>query len=205
MVSLDKTNANALAQRALRLRRADLGLVPVQVYIREEHRDRLKRIEQALRLKELPTFVYNMDHGAMSNNWTTDSLFKALVESEYGQSGQISLKLVESMEPVIHVESHDHGDLQMQIVVAGSAVHASTVLCQASQVKDRAVFNEACLRLNTLYPLSSLGLVSVDGEDIYSIFGQLSARSPLANVIEEIHTLGHNALQAAGELHSYIY
>lgn len=194
-----------MAQKALRERRAELGLVPVQVYIREEYRERLKTIEHALRLKDLPTFVYTMDYGAMSINWTTQSLFQALHDSEYGKSGQISLKLLESIEPVIQIESHDHGDLLLQMIASGGEVHVSTILCHASQVRDRAAFNEACLRLNTLYPLSSFGLSTVDADDIYTVFGQLSARAPLANVIEEIHTLGHNAVQAAGELHSHLH
>jgi uncharacterized protein YjfI (DUF2170 family) len=36
------------------------------------------------------------------------------------------------------------------------------------------------------------------------IYGQLSARSPLGTVLEEIEILGHNAIVAAAELRSFI-
>ena len=196
---------NTQAQRAVRERMREQGLVLRQVYIREEHKDKLAHIEQALRRKELPPFVYAMDNGPMNQNWTTEALFEALKDSDYCKAGQITINLHHGSEPVIHIEAHDHGDLHMQMLASGGEVHVSTVLCHGDTVKDRTTFNEACLRLNTLYPLSSFGLSTVDGEDIYTVFGQLSARAPLANVIEEIHTLGHNALQAAGELHTHLH
>ncbi|WP_266170915.1 YjfI family protein [Dyella subtropica] len=181
------------------------GLVPEQVYIRKEHKEALARIEQMLRMPVLPPYVYLMDNDAMSQNWTTQSLFEALKESDYCKEGLASVAMHHGSEQTIHIEAHDHHDLQMQMLASGSEVHVSTVLCRADQVKDRATFNEACLRLNTIYPLSNLGLSRISGEDAYIMFGQLSARAPLANVIEEIHTLGHNALQAANELSTHIH
>jgi uncharacterized protein YjfI (DUF2170 family) len=71
-------------------------------------------------------------------------------------------------------------------------------------VHDRAAFNDACLRLNPLNPLSNLGLQSFDGEDVYVVFGELSTRSPLANIVEEIDVLARNTLQAAEALRPYI-
>ncbi|ODU53087.1 MAG: hypothetical protein ABS98_01950 [Lysobacteraceae bacterium SCN 69-48] len=146
-----------------------------------------------------------MDNKQMAHHWTTTSLFDALAASDYVKEGRARISLEHNSEAVILIEAHDHGDLPMQMLASGSEVHVSTVLCLASSVKDRGTFNEACLRLNPIYPLSNIGLSTVHGEDAYIVFGQLSALSPLANVIEEIHTLGHCATQAANELHPHIH
>ncbi|MEY2161349.1 YjfI family protein [Rhodanobacter sp. FW106-PBR-LB-2-11] len=195
----------ALAQRRFRERMKAMGLSPHQVFIREEHKEALSRIEQTLRLPTLPSYVYLMDNKQMAQHWTTTSLFEALAASDYVKEGRARISLEHNSEAVILIEAHDHGDLPMQMLASGSEVHVSTVLCLASSVKDRATFNEACLRLNPIYPLSNIGLGTVHGEDAYIVFGQLSALSPLASVIEEIHTLGHCATQAANELHPHIH
>ncbi|MBD8879827.1 MULTISPECIES: YjfI family protein [Rhodanobacter] len=195
----------AIAQRRFRERMRDMGLSPYQVFIREEHKEALSRIEQTLRLPTLPSYVYLMDNQAMAHQWTTRSLFEALQASDYVKEGRARISLEHAPEAVIHIEAHDHGDLPMQMLASGTEVHVSTVLCLASSVKDRGTFNDACLRLNPIYPLSNIGLSTVHGNDAYIVFGQLSALSPLANVIEEIHTLGHCATQAAHELHSHLH
>jgi len=182
----------------------EMGLAPYQVYIREEHKEALSRVEQTLRLPTLPSYVYLMDNQSMAHHWTTHSLFDALLASDYVKEGRARITLERGSEAVIYIEAHDHGDLPMQMLASGTEIQVSTILCLASSVKDRGTFNEACLRLNPIYPLSNFGLSTVGGEDAYIVFGQLSAMSPLGNVIEEIHTLGHCATQAANELHSHL-
>ena len=44
---------------------------------------------------------------------------------------------------------------------------------------------------------SPVALTSVAGEDCYEIFGQLSTGSEIEEIIEEIETLGRNAIDAA--------
>jgi len=196
---------SAIAQRAFRKRMRDQGLIPQQVYIRAEHKERLSRIEMALRLPALSPFIYSMDRKEMSQQWTIESLLQALQESEFGKTGHVSFKLHEGVEPVLVIEMHDLGDLPMSLVATGGEVHVSATLCHASQVKDRNAFNDACLRLNTIYPLSNIGITTVDEEDIYIVFGQLSSLAPLPNVIEEIIVLGHNTIQAASELTTHLH
>ena len=196
---------SALAQRAFRKRMREQGLIPQQVYIRKEHKERLSRLERELRLPALPSSLHTMDSHAMSQQWSIESLFRALQESEFGRTGHVSFQIHEGVEPVLLIEMHELGDLPMLLVATGGEVHVSATLCHASQVKDRNAFNDACLRLNTIYPLSNIGITTVDDEDVYIVFGQLSSLAPQPNVIEEIIVLGHNTIQAASELTTHLH
>ena len=127
--------------------------------------------------------------------WTTAALYQELVASELPAAG-VTLELADGAD-TISATMREHGDLVIQLAASGEQIFVSAPLCRGSQVKDRHRFNEACLRLNPLNPLSNIGLVSVGDDDLYVVFGELSARAPLANVIEEIQVLADNTLAAA--------
>jgi uncharacterized protein YjfI (DUF2170 family) len=129
--------------------------------------------------------------------WTTESLFEALRSDTSVDLEGIELNLVGGVDATVNITMHEHGDLAMHLAVSGEQIFVSSPLCLASQVKDRNSFNEACLRLNPINPLSNLGLQSVGNEDLYIVFGELSSRSPLPAVVEEIHALADNTIQAA--------
>ena len=128
--------------------------------------------------------------------WTTDALYRELAASELPGTG-VSLELTGGSDPSIAATMREHGDLVIQLAASGDQIFVSAPLCRGAQVKDRARFNESCLRLNPVNPLSNIGLLSIDGDDLYVVFGELSARAPLANVIEEIQVLADNTLAAA--------
>ena len=132
----------------------------------------------------------------MSTAWTTKALYQELANSDLDKSG-VTLELIEGAEPAIAATMAEHGDLQIQLAVAGEQIFVSVPLCMGSEVKNRVRFNEACLRLNPLNPLSNIGLQTIDGEDVYIVFGELSAQAPLSNLIEEILVLADNTLEAA--------
>jgi uncharacterized protein YjfI (DUF2170 family) len=115
------------------------------------------------------------------------------------------MRMEAGAEPTIAISLPEHGDLDIHLAASGRQLFVSTPLCLGTQVRDRAAFNDACLRLNPLNPLSNIGLQTLDGEDVYMVFGELSTRSPIANIVEEITTLADNTLQAAHALHNYIH
>lgn len=133
----------------------------------------------------------------MNTPWTTESLYEALRSDKSIDLNGVELSLIGGVDAIVNITMHDHGDLAMHMAVSGEQIFVSSPLCLATQVKDRAAFNEACLRLNPVNPLSNLGLQNVGGEDLYIVFGELSSRSPLPAVVEEIHALADNTIQAA--------
>ncbi|MEO6343160.1 MAG: YjfI family protein [Dokdonella sp.] len=195
----------ARSQRAFRERMREKGLVPRQVFIRPHHREILATLELALRELVLPDRYRQLEaYSAMSQPWTTSALHEALAEHVLRERLSFVLKLERGADPTIAITLPEHGDLVIHLMASGEQLFASTPLCMGSQVDDRAAFNDACLRLNPLNPLSNLGLQQMDGEDIYVVFGELSTRSPLANIVEEIDVLARNTLQAAEALRPYI-
>ena len=194
---LPPRNSGARAQSAFRARLRERGLVPRQVFIRPGYAELLRRIERCLREPILPAPLAQLEiPHPMSAPWTTRSLHGALVSSPLRDAG-VSIELIEGAEPAISVTMPEHGDLVIQLAVSGEQVFVSVPLCGADQVRDRARFNDACLRLNPVNPLSNIGLLTIDGGDVYIVFGELSARAPLENVVEEILVLADNTLEAA--------
>jgi uncharacterized protein YjfI (DUF2170 family) len=53
-------------------------------------------------------------------------------------------------------------------------------------------------------PLSDFGLLNINGEPTYVVFGQLSTHSSIANIVEELETLGHNTILAAHEIQPFL-
>jgi uncharacterized protein YjfI (DUF2170 family) len=198
-------SSSARSQRAFRERMRDKGLVPRQVFIRPHHREILATVELALREPVLPDLLRRLEtFSAMTQPWTTLALHEALAEHVARERLPFQLTLERGADPTIAIALPEHGDLIVHLMASGEQLFASTPLCLGSQVHDRAAFNDACLRLNPLNPLSNLGLQSFDGEDVYVVFGELSTRSPLANIVEEIDVLARNTLQAAEALRPYI-
>jgi uncharacterized protein YjfI (DUF2170 family) len=129
--------------------------------------------------------------------WDTAGLASALATCEEVQSGQMSVAAAPGGAGVIEVILHEHGDLAVVVGVAGLEVQASVALVPVDEIADGAIFEHRLLRANKLLPLSTFGITDIDGREYYEIFGQLSAGSELEEIIEELETLGRNAIDAA--------
>ncbi|HST44881.1 MAG TPA: DUF2170 family protein [Luteimonas sp.] len=131
---------------------------------------------------------------------TREQLHHALAEA----FGAAQVATLDDAEIALQVVLADAGDLEVTLVASEHQIYCSTPLVTAAQVRDRAAFNDACLRLNTVNPLSNLGLATIDGEDVYVVFGELSADSSDPQIVEEIRMLGVNAIDAIELLKPYL-
>ena len=134
------------------------------------------------------------------SHWTTEALHQRLAEN----FGAANVAVLPEAEGALQVVLTDAGDLEITLVLSEDQIYVSTPLVTGHQVQDRAAFNDACLRLNPINPLSNLGLASVDGEDVYVVFGELSADSTEAQIVLEIRTLGVNAIDAIETLKPFL-
>ena len=134
------------------------------------------------------------------SHWTTESLHERLA----GNFGAANVAMLEDAAGALQVVLTEAGDLEITLVLSEDQIYVSTPLVTAAQVRDRAAFNDACLRLNPINPLSNLGLATVDGEDVYVVFGELSADSTEAQIVLEIRTLGVNAIDAIETLTPFL-
>ena len=136
-------------------------------------------------------------------HWGFDGLVEALKASEEAQGGRLQVRTraeigPEAPENAMLVTLTELGDLPVVVVVARPVIRASVVVAPVSGIGERAEFERGLLRANRTLSLSAFALTSVAGEDCYEIFGQLSTGSEIEEIIEEIETLGRNAIDAAG-------
>lgn len=134
------------------------------------------------------------------SHWTQEQLLQCLAES-FGADNVAALQDAERAYQVVLPES---GDLEVTLVAGEDQIYCSTPLVTAGEVRDRAAFNDACMRLNPINPLSNLGLSTIDGEDVYVVFGELSGDSTQAQIIHEIRMLAVNAIEAIETLQPYL-
>lgn len=134
------------------------------------------------------------------SHWTIEQLQQRLAEN----FGAANVAVLEDAENALQVVLAEAGDLEITLVLSEDQIYVSTPLVTGAQVQDRAAFNDACLRMNPLNPLSNLGLSTVDGQDVYVVFGELSADSTETQIVLEIRTLGINAIDAIESLKPFL-
>lgn len=134
------------------------------------------------------------------SRWTTQELLTRLSSS----FGAEYVEEVPTADSAIQVTLPDSGDLGITIALTDREIFVSTPLVEAGQVRDAAGFNEACLRLNPINPLSNLGLTTINERDVYIVFGEMAPDSTAEQIELEIRTLADNAIDAVEALKSYL-
>lgn len=134
------------------------------------------------------------------SRWTTQELCKSLADV----FGDANVEEIATADGALQVVLPELGDLGVTIALTDRQLFVSTPLVEAAQVRDRAEFNEACMRLNPINPLSNLGLTTINSRDTYIVFGELSPDSNLDQLELEIRTLADNAIDAIEVLKPYL-
>ncbi len=192
-------------QSRYRARLREKGYVKREIWIPPDYTKILKDCETALRAGVMPIIPKTVRETKMSEdgNWTTETLYQALGQSEPAGDGEIKVELVEGTDPGILITMAEFGDLPVLMSVSGSQILVDTLLWPVDEVNDPAAFNTFILKTHKLLPLSTFGIrQGPDGKDYYEMFGSLSAGSILESVLFEIETLADNAMQAAAAYQS---
>lgn len=134
------------------------------------------------------------------SRWTTQELCKSLAAA----FGAANVEEIPTADGALQVVLPELGDLGVTIALTDRQLFVSTPLVEAAQVRDRAEFNEACMRLNPINPLSNLGLTTINGRDTYIAFGELAPDSSVEQLELEIRTLADNAIDAIEVLKPYL-
>lgn len=187
-----KTSADYVREMRQRLKGA--GLVKREFWILPENVGALQGIEKQLRQPFLGERVKLERFMTTSGNWTIDTLRTALSELDVVKGGSIALGEADASS--ITLTMAEHGDLPIFIGVSGDQILVDTTLIEVAKVKDVDVFNNLVLRSRDLFPLSSVGVETIDGIDVYCMFGALSAASELTVIFQEILALAENVIRA---------
>ncbi|MGR9052844.1 MAG: DUF2170 family protein [Gammaproteobacteria bacterium] len=78
------------------------------------------------------------------------------------------------------------------LTVSGEQMIVESLLFAAGSVDDRNGLNDRILRTHKFFPLTTIGIVNVDGEDYYAAFGALSSQSKEEVVRIEVDFLFQN-------------
>ncbi|MCH7633361.1 MAG: YjfI family protein [Proteobacteria bacterium] len=192
-------------QSRYRARLRENGYVKREIWIPPDYTKILKDCETALRAGVMPFIPRTVTERKMSEdrNWTTETLYEALAQSETAGEGEIEVELVEGTDPGILITMTEFGDLPLLMSVSGSQILVDTLLWPVDEVSDPAAFNEMIMKTHKLLPLSTFGIrQGPDGREYYEMFGSLSAGSILESILFEIETLADNAMQAAAAYQS---
>ncbi len=134
------------------------------------------------------------------SRWTTQDLSRSLSDA----FGAGNVEEISTADGAIQVTLPEVGDLGITIAITDRQLLVSTPLVDAEEVKDRAAFDNACMRLNPINPLSNLGLTTINDRDVYIVFGELAPDATPAQLELEIRTLADNAIDAIETLKPYL-
>ena len=187
-------------QSRYRARLREKGYVKREIWIPSHYTKILKDCEIALRAGVMPSILKTATERKMSDNgnWTTETLFQALSQSEPAVEGVIEVELIEGTDPGLLITMTEFGDLPLLMSVSGSQILVDSLLWPVNEIGDPAAFNEMILKTHKLLSLSTFGIrQGPDDRDYYEMFGSLSAGSTLESVLFEVETLADNAMQTA--------
>jgi len=78
------------------------------------------------------------------------------------------------------------------LAISGEQILVESLLFAKNEVKDCTLLNEEILKTHMIFPLTTVGISQVAGDEYYTAFGSLSSQSKAESVIIELDTLFQN-------------
>ena len=78
------------------------------------------------------------------------------------------------------------------LAISGEQIIVESLLFSASEVKDKAALDHEILSSHMVFPLTTVGISTIGGDEYYTAFGALSAQSKSESIIIEVETLFQN-------------
>ncbi|MGP9574323.1 DUF2170 family protein [Halomonas sp. H2] len=94
-------------------------------------------------------------------------------------------------------ELSDYGNLPITLSRSENEWMAMASIAAVEAVKNSAELNEVLLRQGISLPLASVGIVEIDGHDVYVAYGQLFGDSKLESICAELHATAGAAMEVA--------
>ncbi|MEH6446094.1 MAG: DUF2170 family protein [Oceanospirillaceae bacterium] len=109
----------------------------------------------------------------------------------------IETSLSQQNQWVVHSENDclfitNEDGLDAYIAVSGAQIVVESILFASATVTDTGALNEHILKTHQVFPLTTIGITSVEGDDYYMAFGALSSQSKEESLIIEVATLFDN-------------
>ena len=82
--------------------------------------------------------------------------------------------------------------LDAYVAVSGAQILVESILFAKKEVSDTARLNEEILKTHQVFPLTTIGITTVEDEEYYISFGALSSQSKAESITIEVETLFDN-------------
>jgi uncharacterized protein YjfI (DUF2170 family) len=148
---------------------------------------------------EPPRGQFQMDH-VIDTDWSVKGLSAALAETNLLREGEMTVRVLEGTEPVLHISCTNSATCRSSCRSARSRSWSRRCSGRWTSRPDQAAFNVFLLKAQKLVPLSNFGITTVSDRDYYEIFGEISCKTTLQTVIIELRMLAENAIKAASDL-----
>ena len=99
--------------------------------------------------------------------------------------------LVVTREDNVLLIANDDG-LDAWLAISGEQILVESLLFSTDEVIDKAALNEEILKTHMIFPLTTVGISHVGGQEYYTAFGALSSQSKAESIVIEITTLFQN-------------
>lgn len=80
------------------------------------------------------------------------------------------------------------------LAISGEQILVESLLFSSTQVADKAALDHEILSTHMVFPLTTVGISTINGEEYYTAFGALSAHSKAESIIIEVETLFQNVV-----------
>jgi len=97
---------------------------------------------------------------------------------------------VKENESALVITNED--DINAFLAISGEQILVEVLLFNKNQVADSNQLNDYVLKTHKMFPLTTIGINEIDGNEYYVAFGSLSSQSKLESVIIEVATLFRN-------------
>lgn len=78
------------------------------------------------------------------------------------------------------------------LAISGEQILVESLLFSVNEVKDKTALNEEILKTHMIFPLTTVGISNVAGDEYYTAFGSLSSQSKAQSITIEVQTLFQN-------------
>ena len=136
------------------------------------------------------------------SNETLEQLMASLAENKLSDGAQLSIEMFDGDNTVACIKVEDREEFPIYMTVDEGQILCISYLFGDDQVNPdkRAAMAEAMLIMNVSIPLSAFSKIG----DQYIMFGALSPKSSIDELLHEIELLSDNVLEAIEAVSDYL-
>lgn len=140
--------------------------------------------------------------GEFMSNLKLEQLMKDLANSKLADGMRLSIEMFDGEDSVACIKVEDREEFPIYMTVDDGQILCITYLFGDDQVnpEKQAEMAEAMLMMNVMVPLSAFSKIG----NQYILFGALSPRASIDELLHEIELLSDNVLDAIATMSTYL-